>query len=79
VLGATPALGALYNNGGPTETMLPALGSLAIGVIPPGTTLNGVQVCPRLDQRGLASAPGANCTIGAVEVPPSSLENSSRP
>ena len=65
---ANPDLGALNHNGGPTETMLPAPTSPAIGVIPSGTTLNGVQVCPRTDQRGVASAPGANCTIGAVEV-----------
>jgi hypothetical protein len=29
--------------------------------------LGGVQVCPRTDQRGVASF--GNCTIGAVEVP----------
>ncbi len=62
------SLGALANNGGPTETILPAPGSPAVGVIPLNTTLNGVQVCPRTDQRGVASG-GGNCTIGAVEVP----------
>ena len=56
----------LQNNGGPTQTILPATGSPAIGAIPTGTTLNGVQVCPRTDQRGVAS--DGNCTIGAVEV-----------
>ena len=57
----------LQNDGGPTETILPVLGSPAIGVIPssPATTLNGVQVCPRTDQRGVESF--GNCTIGAVE------------
>ncbi len=60
-----PDLGPLQNNGGPTETLLPASGSPAIGVIPLGTTLNGIQVCPRTDQRGLASE--GNCTMGAVE------------
>jgi hypothetical protein len=65
---ADPDLGPLQNNGGPTETMLPAPTSPAIAVIPTGTTLDGVQVCPRTDQRGVASASGANCTIGAVEV-----------
>jgi len=61
------SLGALANNGGPTETMLPAIGSPANGVIPssPATTLDGVQVCPRTDQREVASS--GNCTIGAVE------------
>jgi hypothetical protein len=56
----------LQNNGGPTQTILPATGSPAIGAVPTGTTLNGVQVCPRTDQRGVASV--GNCTIGAVEV-----------
>ena len=63
----TVDLGPLANNGGPTETLLPAATSSAVGVIPTGTTLNGVQVCPRVDQRGVASV--GNCTIGAVEVP----------
>jgi hypothetical protein len=56
----------LQNNGGPTQTILPATGSPVIGAVPTGTTLNGVQVCPRTDQRGVASV--GNCTIGAVEV-----------
>ena len=56
----------LQKNGGPTQTILPATGSPAIGAVPTGTTLNGVQVCPRTDQRGVASI--GNCTIGAVEV-----------
>jgi hypothetical protein len=62
-------LPGLADNGGPTETILPEPGSPAIGVIPslPSTTLNGVQVCPRTDQRGIASA--GSCTIGAVEIP----------
>jgi uncharacterized repeat protein (TIGR02543 family) len=59
-------LGPLANNGGPTDTFLPAATSSAVGVIPTGTTLNGVQICPRVDQRGVASV--GNCTIGAVEV-----------
>jgi len=61
-----PRLGALAYNGGPTQTLLPAAGSPAIGHIPTNTTLNGVQVCPSVDQRGVASV--GNCTIGAVEV-----------
>ena len=59
-------LGPLQENCGPTETLLPALTSPAVGVIPNPTTLNGVQICPRVDQRGVASV--GNCTIGAVEV-----------
>ena len=62
------SLGALANNGGPTQTILPILTSPAVRVIPTGTTLNSVSVCPRTDPRGVASV--GNCTIGAVEVPP---------
>ena len=59
-------LGPLANNGGPTETILPGKTSSAVGVIPPGTTVNGVKVCPRTDQRGVASS--GDCSVGAVEV-----------
>jgi Bacterial Ig-like domain (group 3) len=69
VVGAEPNLGPLASNGGPTLTMVPAAGSPAVQAIPPGTTLNGVSVCPRADQRGVASTLGGRCTIGAVEVP----------
>jgi len=55
---ADPALGPLQGNGGPTETMVPAAGSPAIGK---GSG------CPSTDQRGHAR-PGA-CTLGAVEPP----------
>jgi hypothetical protein len=68
VLGVNPLLGSLSNNGGPTQTLLPATTSPAVGAIPsaPATILGGVQVCPRVDQRGVVSV--GNCTIGAVEV-----------
>ncbi len=64
------SLGALQNNGGSTQTILPnaASPSPAVGVVPLSTTLPVVgQVCPTTDQRGFASAPGANCDIGAVQ------------
>jgi hypothetical protein len=53
-----PLLGALEDNGGPTETMLPAAGSPAVGL---GTN------CPPTDQRGEPRA--EPCTAGAVEAP----------
>ncbi len=64
-----PDLGSLADNGGLTETMLPALSSPATDAIPTGTTLNGVSVCPGTDQRGYARpGPGeSDCSIGAVE------------
>ena len=51
---ASPDLGPLANNGGPTETLLPTPSSPALGVIPSPTTLNGVPVCGAgaFDQRG---------------------------
>lgn len=65
-----PLLGPLANNGGPTQTLLPASTSPAADVIPKSTTLRGVAVCPGTDQRGVAR-PGqgeTRCSIGAVEV-----------
>ena len=73
VIGANPHLGSLADNGGPTQTLLPAATSPAVGVIPLGTTLNGLAVCPGIDQRGVARpqpAGGSACTVGAVEVAP---------
>ena len=64
---SNPQLGALGNNGGPTETEEPAAGSPAVGAIPSGVcSATGVST----DQRGDARGAGANgsCTIGAVEV-----------
>ena len=55
-------LGSLQNNGGPTQTLLPGLGSTAIDSVPAGS-------CSLLtDQRGLARPQGPLCDIGAVEV-----------
>ncbi len=51
-----PELGALADNGGPTQTMLPGAGSPAIGL---GTE------CPPTDQRGEPRS--EPCTAGAVE------------
>jgi hypothetical protein len=53
-----PMLGALADNGGTTQTLLPAAGSPARGL---GTG------CPPMDQRG--NARSEPCTAGAVEVP----------
>lgn len=55
---ADPLLGSLADNGGTTETMLPAAGSPARGL---GTG------CPPTDQRG--EPRGEPCTAGAVELP----------
>ena len=55
---ADPELGALGDNGGPTETLLPSSSSPAIGL---GSD------CPATDQRGEPRA--EPCTLGAVEAP----------
>ena len=57
-----PVLGALANNGGPTQTLLPLTGSPLLDAIPPASC--GADV----DQRGITRPQGAGCDIGAVEV-----------
>jgi uncharacterized repeat protein (TIGR01451 family) len=61
-----PQLGALADNGGPTDTRLPAEGSPAID----GGTGAG---CPAADQRGTGRPQRLACDIGAVEVPGADL------
>jgi hypothetical protein len=60
-------LGALKQNAGPTQTMLPDSDSPAVGVIPNSTTLGLDTVCPTTDQQGMASAAGGSCNIGATQ------------
>ena len=57
-----PMLGALANNGGPTQTLLPLAGSPLLDAIPPAAC--GANV----DQRGVTRPQGTGCDIGAVEV-----------
>lgn len=56
-------LGPLANNGGPTKTLLPQVGSPAIDG---GADDN----CPETDQRGVKRPQGTRCDAGAVEVVP---------
>jgi len=66
-------LGVLADNGGPTQTILPAEGNPALGLIPHGTSIttgpgNSVTVaCPATDQRGITSAAGQACDAGATQ------------
>jgi len=61
-----PLLGALANNGGPTQTQ--ALGAGSPAIDQGGTSAQG---CPAIDQRGLSrpdeSADNSACDIGAFE------------
>lgn len=59
--GVNPQLGALQNNGGPTDTLRPALGSPAVDAAA-GCGARGA------DQRGNALPAGPACDLGAVEV-----------
>jgi beta-glucanase (GH16 family) len=56
----SPQLGALADNGGPTQTHALLPGSPAIDAAPAAT-------CPATDQRGVARPQGAGCDIGAFE------------
>jgi hypothetical protein len=58
---ANPNLGTLANNGGPTQTLLPAAGSAALGV---GTA----SLSPTTDQRGLSRPAGGPTDLGSVQV-----------
>jgi hypothetical protein len=67
IIGQGAQLGALGDNGGPTQTELPASSSPAAGAIPSSVcSASGVST----DQRGVArgAGTGGTCTIGAVEV-----------
>ncbi len=69
-----PHIGPLQDNGGPTETQEPALGSLPLDEIPAGTATGGVTLCPGTDQRGIARPQGNGCDIGAVELSPTAQD-----
>jgi hypothetical protein len=77
-LATNPQLGALADNGGPTQTQLPSASSPVVNVIPTGTTTtatdgisgNAITLCGSgaTDQRGVARPQGPACDIGAVEL-----------
>ena len=58
-----PQLGALQDNGGGTQSMLPLPGSPAIDAV----IYNAPNNCPSLDQRGYPRPFGDYCDIGAIE------------
>jgi hypothetical protein len=64
ILTSDPLLGPLANNGGPTKTMVPQVGSPAIDA-----GLTSADGGLSFDQRGLARVIGDAVDIGAVEAP----------
>jgi hypothetical protein len=68
--GGDPGLGALADNGGPTETRLPLPGSPLIDAIPIGSCQADGASGITIDQRGLPRPALNGCDNGAVEVQP---------
>jgi hypothetical protein len=63
-----PGLGALANNGGPTQTTLPQTGSLLIDAIPVNSCEADGASGITTDERGVTRPQGSGCDVGAVEV-----------
>lgn len=61
--GGSPVLGALRDNGGPTPTMFPLIGSPLPDEIPVGDCDGMIDA----DQRGVARPYGSGCDLGAIE------------
>jgi hypothetical protein len=78
IVGANPDLGALQNNGGPTNTMALQTGSPAINAGSNGLALDANGVMLTTDQRGagFARVVGGTVDIGAYEVQSASPSNS---
>ncbi len=72
VTGQDPLLGALADNGGPTETHAITSSSPAFDVVPSGT--NGCGGTISVDQRGASRPQDSACEIGAFEVGPVPVE-----
>ncbi len=65
-----PGLGALADNGGPTQTRLPQPGSPLIDAIPSASCQDDGAAGITADQRGVTRPQQGGCDIGAVEVTP---------
>jgi predicted outer membrane repeat protein len=71
--GLDPLLGSLANNGGPTQTLLPATGSPLIDAIAAAACQSGPAAGVTTDQRGIVRPQGPGCEIGSVEIAVSAL------
>jgi hypothetical protein len=67
LLGLSPKIEPLADNGGPNWTHALQAGSPAIDGGNPATPGSGGQACPAVDQRGLARPNGFYCDLGAYE------------
>jgi len=68
--GADPQLGALADNGGTTQTELPASTSPLLDRIPAAACQNDGASGVTTDQRGITRPQGSGCDVGSVEVVP---------
>ena len=68
LVGASPNLAPLANNGGPTQTHALNAGSVAVDAGDPGVPGSGGIACEATDQRGTTRPQGIRCDIGAFEV-----------
>ncbi len=77
VTGSAASLGALANNGGPTQTMVLNAGSPAIDAGNPAGCVDQNGAALTVDQRGFTRPSNGRCDMGAFEVqvaaPPASL------
>ncbi len=71
VASASPLLGPLQDNGGPTFTHALLSGSPAIDAGNPAAPGSGGAACEAIDQRGVTRPQGSGCDIGAFEFQPS--------
>ena len=72
IVGVNPQLGTLASNGGPTQTMAPAVTSPLISFEPrPAKVLTStgstLYLCPSTDQTGQNASEAYGCSIGAVD------------
>jgi len=63
-----PQLGALADNGGPTQTLLPAATSPLLDAIPLASCQADGAAQVTTDQRGITRPQGTGCEIGSVEI-----------
>ena len=68
LLGLSPALGLLQDNGGPTPTMALQNGSPAVDAGSPALPGVGGGACEIADQRGVSRPQGLHCDMGAFEL-----------